>query len=211
MSSLYCTKGRLLMKKMLAKCILIASICTLLFTGVASAHQTSTLQEGKCHTHSWDYDCSVDGHDWYVDDVFYFNYSATKHKKKVWYTCSECYDIKYKTYYKKHVTKWVRDDSWFYYKCKYCERMPKFNGENLFDWNDEDNISIRKGERYTYSMYNYHKSKNRVKSIKRSKKSVCSAKRSGKRIVIKGKKRGRCKVTVKMKSGAKYILRVRVK
>lgn len=57
----------------------------------------------------------------------------------------------------------------------------------------------------------FHKSHNKVKSIKRSKKKICTVKRKGSKIIIKGKKKGKCRVSVKMSSGAVYTLKVRVK
>jgi len=140
----------------------------------------------------------------------YNDWDGKKHQIKTDYDCTKCDNSKTVTTYKKHTFKWVRDGSIFWYKCKYCDNEPKFNGEELMDWNDSDNVTVRKKKTYKYYMDYYHKTRNKVKSIKYSKKKICSAKRKGKSIIIKGKKKGKCRVTVKMRSGAKYVFNVKV-
>lgn len=148
---------------------------------------------------------------WKKNDSLYSDWSSSKHEVTTYYDCTTCQNQKKVVKYKKHVFKWVRHGSSFWFECKYCSNMPKYNGNVLMDYNDTDNVSIRKGKTYKYRMGWYNKAHNKVKSIKRSKKKVCTAKRNGSKIVIKGKKKGKCKVTVKMSSGAKYVIKVRVK
>ena len=141
----------------------------------------------------------------------YIDWSSKKHKVETEYYCSKCGNDKTVVAYNNHTYKWVRYGSNFWYECKYCEKTPKFNGDVLIDSNDTDNITIRKNKKYTYRMYNYNKTLNKVKSIKYSKKKICKVTKKGSKLKIKGKKKGKCKVTVTMSSGAKYVLKVKVK
>lgn len=210
------------MFKIITKSVIAIMICVLMVPTVASAH---SWQDGYCeynnddYSHTHYYYCDECGDEysvveecnWKFDDRYYINWSGSKHEITTYYTCPLCYGDKVVTTYKNHTNKWVRYGSSFWYECKYCGHAPKYNGDILIDCNDSDNVTIRKNKKYTYRMYNYHKTRNKVKSIKISKKKICSAKRKGAKIVIKGKKKGKCKVTVKMKSGAKYVIKVRVK
>ncbi len=151
-------------------------------------------------------DCS-----WKRTDRYYDLWDGKKHEVKTTYQCSLCYNDKTVKTYKKHNIKWIKNGSSFWYECKDCGEMPKYNGEALYDHNDTDNISIRKSKTYTYEMFYFNKSRNKIKSIKYSKKKICSVKRKGSKLIVKGKKKGKCRVTVTMQSGAKYILNVKVK
>ena len=159
-----------------------------------------------CHGEKSEYeDCS-----WERDDVYYENYSNKKHKVIKYYSCSECGNGKRTVSKKKHKYHWIRYGNNFYYECN-CGKAPKYNGVSLYDSNDSDNICLCRNGTYRYEMYHYNKTRNKVKSIKYSKKKICSVKRSGDTLIVKAKKKGKCNVSVKMKSGAKYLLKVRVK
>ena len=172
-------------------------------------------QDGHYHYYTCPYCCGerADFEDcnWEFKYRDYTDWNDKKHKIDTTYTCTECNNDKSVITYKKHKYKWVRYGKNFWYECKYCEHGPKYNGYTLMDSNDSDNVTIKKNRTYKYYLSNYHKTKNKVKLIKRSKKRICTVKRKGKQLIIRGKKRGSCKVTVKMKSGAKYVLRIRVK
>ncbi len=210
------------MKKTVLTSFVTVMICILLVPTVASAH---SWQDGYCdsnyddYSHTHYYYCDECGEeysvvepcDWTFESRDYSNWSGSKHEVTTYYTCPECYGDKTVTQYKKHVNKWVRHGSHFWYECKYCWHTPTFNGDPLVDYNDSDHVSLHKNKKYTYRMFGYHKKLNRVKSIKYSKKKICKVTRKGSKLIIKGKKRGKCKVTVNMKSGAKYVFKVKVR
>ena len=148
---------------------------------------------------------------WKIEDRLCLPWNGSYHQVKTYYDCTKCENSKSVVSYQKHAFKWIRYGSSFWYECKACGEMPKYNGSALMDSNDTDNITIRKGKKYTYRMWNYNKSRNKIKSIKYSKKKICKVKRKGNKLIIKAKKKGKCRVTVKMRSGAKYTLKVRVK
>lgn len=148
---------------------------------------------------------------WEFQDRACNDWNSSKHKVVTSYKCSLCDNEQDVITYSTHKNKWVRYNNNYWYECRDCGRMPKFNGSALLDSNDSDNITIRKKKTYKYNMYSFHKKLNPVKSIKNSKKKICTVKRKGKKLIIKGKKKGKCQIRVKMKSGATYVLKVRVK
>ena len=156
-------------------------------------------------------EATTESHTWKLTGTDYVDWSSSKHEVIKSYECKVCGETKEETSKKKHSYKWKRYGSNFLYECKSCTHAPKYNGDVLTDFNDSDNISIKRGKTYTYNLYNYHKSKNKVKSISYSKKKICKVSRKGKKLILKGLKTGKTKVTVKMKSGAKYTFNVKVK
>lgn len=210
------------MIKTFVKSVVMLLACVLLLPAASFAHEwedsyCDSNNDGNTHTHYYYcYDCgdeysTVESCNWKFESKDCSDWSDTKHQITTYYTCPLCYADKTVTSYANHSNAWIRYGSSFWYECKYCGNTPSFNGNSLIDWNDSDNITIKKHKKYSYSMYGFHKTYNKVKSIKRSNKKICTVKRKGKKIIIKGKRKGKCKVTVKMASGAKYVLRVKVK
>ena len=210
------------MIKSITKGLVIAVVSVLLLPSYALAHDwedgyCESNNDGYTHTHYYFcYDCgaersTVESCEWIHSYSDCSNWSNSKHKIEDEYYCPKCGETKTDVTYEYHNYKWIRYGSHFWYECKQCGKAPKYNGYVLTDSNDSDNITIHRFNKYTYFMRNYNKTRNKVKSIKYSKKKICTVTKKGNKLIIKGKKKGKCKVTVKMKSGAKYVLKIKVK
>lgn len=111
----------------------------------------------------------------------------------------------------KHEIGWQRYKDYYYYGCSKCDYCPLYNGVALDDRSYKNNVTIKKNAKYEEYLDNYHPSKNKIKSIKISNKKICAVSHKKDTLYIKGKKKGKCTVTVKMQSGATYNFPVKVK
>lgn len=134
--------------------------------------------------------------------------SATKHKYYGY--CNDCEQEIYDTY--KHTFDWLDHEGSYKYECMdECMFAPKFNGSYAFDYDSVDNISLKKGKSTKDTLDYYKKKINPIVSIKCSKKNVCKVTKKNGTLTFSGKNKGKCKVKVRMASGALYIYNVTVK